>query len=216
MNAPTLHRGRLAHVPKIKSVRPLTREDMLRLKAPRPPQSRPLLMRHAHHRLARLVASGMRSEEILRLTGYSSSRFSNLSRDPAFQELVALYTGKIDEAYVREQNEVQETAAELILRNLRQVEEHYDEAEESGEKIPLKTLVAVGADLMDRFGYGKKSTQKNEVVNFAEIMEQVARASGRSNVIDARKNYDVVSPMKIESPALARLVSDADDGEGDL
>lgn len=215
MNAPTLHRGRLAHEPKVASVQALTREDLLRLKQPRPAQGRPRLMRNAHHRLARYVASGLRTEEILRLTGYSSSRFSNLSRDPAFQQLVALYTGKVDEAFVRSQNEVQEVAAELIMRNLRKVEEHYDDADESEERIPLKTLVAVGADLMDRFGYGKKSTQRNENLDFAAMMEQIARASGKSNVIDAKKNYDVTAPLKIESPALAQLVPDADDGGAD-
>jgi len=166
----------------------------------------------------------MRSEEILRLTGYSSSRFSNLTRDPAFCELVARYKEKVDESWVRQQNEIQETAAELIVRQLRQVEDHFDAADESGELIPLKTLVTVGADLMDRFGYGKRSTQRNENVDFAAMMEQIARASGKSNVIDAKKNYDVSAPLKVapqgvrsilESPPLARLVTNGDDGGAD-
>jgi hypothetical protein len=211
----TLHRGKLARVPKVVSVRALTREDMARLKAPRPVQNRARLMRSHHHRLARYVASGMRTAEILRLTGYSSSRFSNLSRDPAFQELIAVYKDKVDESWVAAQDEVQEAASDLILRGLSQVRDHYDDADEEGEKIPLKTLVTVTGDLMDRFGYGKKSTQTSNVINFAEMMEQMSRASGKSNVIDAKKNYDVVAPLKIESPAAARLVPDADDGETD-
>jgi hypothetical protein len=215
MTTPTLHRGKLAHVPKIASVRVLTREDMLRLKTPRPPQNRARIMRDAHHRLARYVASGLRPSEIMRLTGYSTSRFSNLTRDPAFQELVALYRGKVDESWVKNQNEVNEVAADLILRGLRKVEEHFDDSDESEERIPLKTLVAVGADLMDRFGYGKRSTQTNNVINFAEIMEAYGRTAGRSNVIDAKKNYDVSAPLQIESPSVARLVPAEDDGGTD-
>lgn len=192
---PTLHRGKLARTPKVVGVRPLTREDMLRLQEPRPSQNRPRAMRETHHRLARMVAAGFRTEEILRLTGYSYTRFHQLSKDPAFCELVAAYRGKVDEAFVRNQDEVQETAAELILRNLRQVEEHFDEADESGELIPLKTLVSVGADLMDRFGYSKKVVNRNENVDFAAMMEQIARSSGRSNVIDAPR---ILAPSKDE------------------
>jgi hypothetical protein len=124
-----------------------------------------------------------------------------LRKDPAFSELVAQYRGKVDEAFIRNQDEVQETAAELILRSLRQVEDHYDEADESGEKIPLKTLVTVGADLMDRFGYSKKVVNKNEIYDFAKMMEQYARESGRSNVINA-------------IPA-SRLVTSGDEGGRD-
>jgi hypothetical protein len=151
-----------------------------------------------------MVAAGLRVEEILNLTGYSYNRLLQLKQDPAFQELVTQYRGKVDEAWVRSQDEVQETAAELIRRGLRQVEAHYDEADESGELIPLRTLVTVSADLMDRFGYGKKTTQRNENLDFAAMMEQIARQSGRSNVIDAKS-----------LPAPARLVSDVGDGGTD-
>ena len=215
MNAPTLHRGRLAHEPKVALVQPLTREDLLRLKQPRPAQGRPRLMRDAHHRLARLVAAGARSDEILRQTGYSTSRFSNLTRDPAFQELVARYREKVDEAWLRGVDEFYETSTSNMLRAERMIEEHLDEADESGDRIALKTLMGLTADRADRFGYGKKSTQRNENLDFAAMMEQIARASGKSNVIDAKKNYDVTAPLKIESPALARLVPGADDGGAD-
>ena len=212
---PTLHRGKLARTPKVLSVRPLTREDMRALQAPRPPQNRPRAMREAHHRLARMVAAGFRIEEILRLTGYSYNRLLQLRKDPAFEELVTQYRGKVDEAWVRSQDEVQETAAELIRRSLRQVEEHYDQADESGELIPLKTLITVGADLMDRFGYGKKSIQRNENLDFAAMMEQIARASGKSNVIDAKPLFgNRGATLDAEIPA-SRLVTSGDDGGTD-
>src|SRR6266481_3826630 len=101
VSSPTLHRGKLAKTPRVVGVRPLTREDMLRLQDPRPPQNRPKAMRETHHRLARMVAAGFRTEEILRLTGFSSTRLLQLRHDPAFQELVAAYKDKVDEAYAR-------------------------------------------------------------------------------------------------------------------
>ena len=204
MTQPTLHRGRLAKTPRVVGVRPLTREDMLVLKQPRPPQNRPKAMRETHHRLARLVAAGLRPEAILAQTGFSSTRLLQLRGDPAFQELVAIYKEKVDEAFISGIDEFYETSTSNMLRAERMIEEHLDEADESGEKVSLKTLMALTADRADRFGYGKKSTQRNENVDFAALMEQIARKSGRSNVIDARPTF-----------ASARLVPDAEDGGTD-
>ncbi len=196
---PTLHRGKLARLPKVLSVRPLTREDMLRLQAPRPSQNRPKAMRETHHRLARMVAAGFRTEEILKLTGFSSTRLYQLRGDPAFCQLVSSYKDKVDEAYVRGVDEFWETSTSNMLRAERMIEEHLDEADESGEKVSLKSLMALTADRADRFGYSKKVINRNENLDFAAMMEQIARASGRSNVIDAK-------------PILARATSEDDGG----
>lgn len=204
MTQPTLHRGKLARLPKVLSVRPLTREDMLSLQAPRPPQNRPKAMRETHHRLARMVAAGFRQEEVLRLTGYSPGRLQQLRGDPAFCELVAAYKDKVDEAFVRGVDEFYETSTSNMLRAERMIEEHLDEADESGEKVSLKTLMALTADRADRFGYSKKVVNRNENLDFAAMMEQIARASGRSNVIDA--------PREIPT---SRLVTSGDEGGRD-
>jgi hypothetical protein len=198
---PTLHRGKLARTPKVTSVRPLTREDMLRLQDKRPPQGRPKQMREQHHRLARLVAAGLRNEEILSLTGYSYNRLRQLREDPAFQELVSQYKDKVDEAFARGVDEFFYTSTSNMLRAERMIEEHLDDADESGEKVSLKTLMALTADRADRFGYSKKVVNRNENVDFAKMMEQIARASGKSNVIDAKAN-----------PSTRQLVSDGDGG----
>lgn len=202
MTQPTLHRGKLARVPKVLSVRPLTREDMKVLKAPRAP-GRPKILRDAHHRLARMVAAGYRNEEILKQSGYSYTRLLTLRQDPAFQELVSAYREKVDEAFVRGIDEFYETSTSNMLRAERMIEEHLDEAEESGEKPSLKTLMSLTADRADRFGYSKKLVQRNENVDFAAMMEQIARSSGRSNVIDAK-----VIPA-------SRLVTSGDEGGRD-
>jgi hypothetical protein len=38
--------------------------------------------------------------------------------------------------------------------------------------------------------------------NFASRMEEIARASGRSNVIGAKVRYDTSAPLKIEPPPI--------------
>ncbi len=185
---PTLHRGKLARTPRVVGVRPLMREDMLRLQEPRPPQNRPKAMRETHHRLARMVAAGFRTEEILRLTGYSYTRFHQLSKDPAFMELVAQYRGKVDEAFLRGVDEFYETSTSNMLRAERKIEQILDDDDEGTLEKPLSInqLMALTADRADRFGYSKKVVNRNENVDFAAMMEQIARSSGRSNVIDAK------------------------------
>jgi len=213
---PTLHRGKLAKAPKVVGVRPLTREDMLALQEPRPPQNRPKAMRETHHRLARMVAAGFRTEEILRLSGYSYNRLHQLRHDPAFTELVSQYRGKVDEAYVRGVDEFWETSTSNMLRAERKIEDRLDGDDEGTEKISLKDLMALTSDRADRFGYSKKIVNRNENLDFAKMMEQVARASGRSNVIDAKQQFvrqgATLAPDEI--PA-SRLVTSGDDGGRD-
>jgi hypothetical protein len=141
--------------------------------------------RETHHRVARLVAAGLRDAEISRMTGYSPNRIGQFKQDPAFLQLVAEYRGKVDEAYVSSQDEFYDTATSNMLRAERMIESHLDKAEDESDLIPLKTLITISADRADRFGYGKKSTQTNEIQDFAKMMETLAARSGRSNVIDA-------------------------------
>ena len=215
MTQPTLHRGKLARTPKVLSVRPLTREDMAVLQAPRPPQNRPKAMREAHHRLARMVAAGFRIEEILRLTGYSYNRLLQLRKDPAFEELITQYRGKVDESWARSLDEFHETSTSNMLRAERMIEQKLDLAEETEELPSLRDLMALTSDRADRFGYSKKSIQRDENLDFAAMMEQIARASGKSNVIDAKPLFgNRGATVEAEIPA-SRLVTSGDDGGTD-
>jgi len=211
----TLHRGKLAKAPKVVGVRPLTREDMLALQDPRPPQNRPKAMRETHHRLARMVAAGFRTEEILRLTGFSYTRLHTLKHDPAFKELVTQYRGKVDEAYVRGVDEFWETSTSNMLRAERKIEDRLDEDDEGAKKISLKDLMALTSDRADRFGYSKKIVNRNENLDFAKMMEQVARASGRSNVIDAKQQFGTRGATADVGIPASRLVTSGDDGGTD-
>jgi hypothetical protein len=195
---PELHRGRLAQPPRILAVRPLVREDLGVLKAQRvAPRSK--IFRDTHHRLARLIASGLPYAEILRITGYSYQRLSTLKLDPAFQELVSGYRDKATDAWVNSQDEFYETSTSNMLRAERQIEEHLDLAEESGELVPLKSLLAITSDRADRFGYPKKKEiNSNHTIDFAKRIESVMARSGRGSVIDARP-----MPLPVQSASIA-------------
>src|SRR5258708_7350678 len=187
---------------------------MLALQGPRPPQNRPKAMRETHHRLARMVAAGFRTEEILRLTGFSYTRLHTLKHDPAFCELVTQYRGKVDEAYVRGVDEFWETSTSNMARADRKIEDRLDEDDE-GDKISLKDLMALTSDRADRFGYSKKIVNRNENLDFAKMMEQVARASGRSNVIDAKQQFVRQGATLDAGIPASRLVTSGDDGGTD-
>lgn len=203
----TLHRGKLAKHPRILGVRELTREDLATLRAAPRVVPKVKAFRDTHHRMARLVAAGLRVEEILRITGYSYQRLWVLQQDPAFQELVAQYRGKVDEAFERSQDEFYATSVSNMLRAERQVEEHLDKADEAGELVPLKTLLAITSDRADRFGYGKRSIQTNVKVDVGRMMESALTRAGRSTVIDGRvPSPTLPSPREADpsSPSVSR------------
>lgn len=192
---PELHRGRIAKPIRVLSVRPLTRDDLACLKEKRIGPPKVQQYRDVHHRVARLVAAGLRDGDIARMTGYSPNRVNQFKADPAFMQLVSEYRGKVDEAYVNSQDEFYNTSTSNMLRAERMIEEHLDKAEDEGDLIPIKTLLQVTADRADRFGYGKHQTQTTEVKDFAKMMEQLASKSGKSNVIDSKASMVSDTPQ---------------------
>lgn len=198
MSGPELHRGKLARHPRILSVESLTREDLLVLREKRVGPPRVKMLRRSHHRVARLIALGYRDTDITRMTGYGPSRIASLKDDPAVQELIATYDRKVEEDFEKKIDHVHEEMAEIKLRSLNLIQDRLDKAEDEDEPAPiaLKDLLALAGDMADRTGHGKHSSTTKEVVNFAEMMKQLARSSGRSNVIDATP-----STKQLEGPS---------------
>lgn len=186
MPRPELHRGRLAKHPRVLSVRPLTAEDTLCLREKRVGPPRIQQFRETHHRVARLVAAGHRTETVAKMTGFSANRVAQFRNDPSFQQLVSEYTGKVDEAYVKSMDHYFETATENLMVAETLIAERLERAMDNPEDaVPLNHLIAIASDRADRFGYGKHTTQTNEIKDFAKMMKEMAQRSGRSNVIDA-------------------------------
>jgi hypothetical protein len=186
---PELHRGRIAKPPRILAVRVLTREDLTKLKTESRVPARTKAMSLAHHRLARLVSTGMRNEEVCRATGFSLSRLFTLKLDPAFQQLVTGYAKRVDEAFASGVDEFYETSTSNMLRAERQLEEHLDRADDAGDLLPPKLLLAITSDRADRFGYSKKTINENRNVDVARMMEKAMARQGTATVIDARASH---------------------------
>lgn len=203
MNGPTLHRGRLARVPKIISVRPLTRDDLACLKLPRAPQGRIRKFRNTHHRLAKLFAAGLSRRQIGQIMGLSYTRLSQYDNDPAFQELVAQYQPEVDAQQMQEVDEFISLGMENMIKAERQLGEHLDRADDEDELLPVGQLLAISADRADRYGYPKQSRQTNEVLDFAKILEAQMVRMGKATVFDAKGYRDetVIDAEPQTSPA---------------
>lgn len=183
-----LHRGKIATPPDIVSIRPLTREDLALIDPKRVPLRATSAMarfRDTHHRIARLFATGLRLKEIQEQTGFSYNRLSQYQNDPAFQQLIAIYRNKVDEAFVEGQDEFYALATANMRKAETMIAERLEEAEETGEAIPLKTLESLASSRMDRFGYGKRETRLNVNMDFAAQLEGAIARSGKAKVIEA-------------------------------
>ncbi len=191
----TLHRGRFETKLEILGVRPLTRDDLACVKEKRnvPAVQR---FRDPHHRLARLLASGLRPAEAATQSGYSLARIYILQADPSFQDLVAAYRKDVHNAYISAEEERHRAATEVNLKALRHLNEHFDKADEEGELIPIGRALAVFADTSDRVGLSKKSTNVNINVDFAAKLEGAIARSANAKLVRGRSLPTPALPSK--------------------
>ena len=175
-------RGAIAQGNLIEGVRDLTREDLSKLAAPRavPVVQR---IRDPHHRLARLVAAGLKPSKAATEAGYSYASLNLLQKDPSFQELVAHYRKLVDENFAESQDAFYSLATANMLKAERHIAEQIEIKEEAGELLSVREALAISRDAADRFGYGKKTTNVNVNVDFAAKLERASRRSLR--VIDS-------------------------------
>jgi len=167
---------------EVLGVRELTAEDVKGLKRAKLPAVRRL--RHAHHRLALLVATGLPVHEISVLTGYSYSRIETLKADPAFKELIAAKLGLIEANAADTISEYNN----LILTNGMKAEQliadKLDAAlDAEDDDIPWAVLLKASRDAADRVGLAKRSVALNVNVDFASQLQKAVQRS-RLKVID--------------------------------
>lgn len=137
-------------------------------------EARPLArLRDSHHQVARLLAHGLRPEQVSAQTGYSPSRLSTLQADTSFQELVSFYRTSRDE--VRADVEAQML---LVARDAMQA---WHERILDGEPLDPQELREGAKVFFDRAGYApvQRSVNKNLNLNIAQRLD--ARAQGRED-----------------------------------
>lgn len=155
---------------KLLEVHPLVEADLEYLRQPSASQ-RIAKIRDSHHAIARAIASGLSHYEIAEQTGYSHSRIAILAHDPSVIELVAKYRAMITEEWRQSVDELQRNAVSNMTKAERMISDKLDEADESGTPLPMRELLAITSDRMDRFGYGKKNMNLNVNVDFAAKLE---------------------------------------------
>lgn len=137
------------------------------------------VLRDRHHRIARLLATGIRPGRVAEMCGYTIGRISVLQADPAFQELLNLYRKNVQEHF----KEAADPFIEVLISNKMKAEfllaDKLDEAIENNESLPTRDLIAISRDAADRTGYGKKQTNVNVNVDFAAQLEKTIQRSTR-------------------------------------
>jgi hypothetical protein len=156
--------------PRVLSLRSAIPADLEALRAPSA-RARLKSLRDSHHNIARLLAQGLTLAEISQATGYTVSRISVLSRDPSMQDQVARYRDLVTDSWQGSTDTYYETIQRIGKLARAQLLNQLVAAEESGEDLPFKNMLAAAADADDRVGYMKKSTQFNVNVGFAKDLE---------------------------------------------
>lgn len=197
-----IKRGRVAKDRIITEVRELTRDDLALIKEKRATLPAVQRFRDPHHRLARLFATGLRPNQVIEQSGYSNTRVMTMYADPAFKELIEHYRKMVDKSFVESTDAFFEIATSNMLKAERQIAEKLDKADEDGELLPTRDLIAISRDAADRFGYGKKQTNVNVNVDFAAQLEKAIKRSGKT--IEGSVHSSAPQPLAVGTPTPLR------------
>jgi DNA-binding CsgD family transcriptional regulator len=164
---------------RVASVRDLTPADLENLRLP---SHRIAIksIRERHHQLARLIAAGLTGREIASRLGMTENRISVLRSDPSIRELIATYRSEVHTSWREHIDAVQEFATSNLLTAERMIADRLEDADITGEPLPMRDLLALTADRMDRFGYGKHATNTNINVDFAKRLEDAIARSRKA------------------------------------
>lgn len=167
---------------RIGAVRPATKEDVVAALSPMVRvDTNPIRLRESHHRVLRLAALGYQRKEIAEKTGYTPERITQITNSPLGQSEITRHRSELEERmYDRASEEdLEDRTVDLatlrFLKNQRR--ERIIEAYERGEPIPIKDESAIIADIEDRYGTPRKSTNVSAYVNLgSKLDEAIARS----------------------------------------
>lgn len=145
----------------------------------------PQVLRESHYRVLTLAALGHTNIEIARRLGYSAQRVSQIISAPASAAEIARLRDKIEDHVIGEDLAGEEASIDYRTKILAKQQrlELLQAAEVSGEFMAAKDLNSIIADLEDRFGTPRKSTNLNIAAKFGETLEA---AIARSNSIPSQ------------------------------
>jgi hypothetical protein len=151
--------------------------------------------RDTHHRMAQLFAMGRRTGEVAEEMGYSVSRISILRNTPAFEELVEGYRKDVEASWRATVDEHFKAMVRVRNKAIRQMEDQMDSAEESGESIPIGTLLRIASDNSDRTGYPKRTEALTLSMDFASLLDRARSRSEKVKLIDVTPKPEAVATV---------------------
>lgn len=157
-------------------------------------------IRDVHHRIAQMLASGLREGEVAAVMGYSVSRISILKDDPSFQELLEFYREPFKKARITD-------VERLSVMSRTAVEELLQRMLDNPELISEKMLVEIAKLGADRTGLGP--TTKSVSLTAALSPADIAALKGASS----ENGVTIISSEDRE--ARARLVDRREPLEGE-
>lgn len=164
-------------------LRELEEQDILQmLAAPRGVQPQALKkLRGVHHRIARLLAEGMKEADVSRICGVGGSHISILKGDPAFKGLLEHYSGVVAEAHV-------DFVGNLADLRDTAVSELHERLLDKPDEMSTSALIEIVKMGSDRTGFGVQSKVKVSggvaVLTKSEIDALKAELSAESQTID--------------------------------
>lgn len=196
---------RRARKHEIGQPRELTRQDLEQI-TPEVRRTMPAVarFRDTHHHVARLVAMGIRLQEVAARSGYSMQRIYLLNEDPAFQELVARYRPEVNQAFKDSTEEYYSLITANALKAERQLADKLDKADEEDELLPTRDLISISRDAADRIGYGKRQTVTNINADFADLLDRAIKRSGKViNQVPVHRTEALSSPPPMTEEPLS-------------
>jgi hypothetical protein len=135
--------------------------------------------RTQHHAIAQLIAFGLTDQMIMRRTGVTKRRLVLLKGDPAFQELIAGYSGQRDEDFNENIDPYRDLSYTNMMAGEMTVAEHFERAADNGELVPIAIANKISQERADRLGYSKHTVVHHEH-DFAAALD---RAISRSKPV---------------------------------
>ena len=181
----------------IGDIRELGEADLEKLRAPREKTNVVQKLRESHHLIARMLATGMRPQDVAEQCGFSVQRIYTLRQSPAFCELVEQYRGAEDQAYFRSRDLYNDLLRANSLAAERHLSDKIAQLEEDGELLGIREALAISRDAADRLGYGKKTTVKVDH-DFAAMLEKAIHRSNTAKVIEGK--VVAIHPQGVATP----------------
>lgn len=133
-------------------------------------------MRTRQHRMAQLLASGLKETTVARMVGFTVGYVSNLKRSPAFAELLAHYTAEVEDRFSGFVERAGELSEQLV-------DELADRLQENPKQFTVNQILEAVKTLADRSGNAPVARTTNLNVN-VDLGSKLAAARARATAAE--------------------------------